>query len=144
LLGGVVGSLDPCGLERKWEPGCSGLVPGVARHADQTEPVAEVALDLPGDRRRCIRAERDAAPRVEPVDRLDQAESPHLDEILERLAAVDESARDCTDEWEVLLDQDAPPLICAGNRHRLSIRGRPSNDKTLFYLGTAQHDRIQN
>ena len=60
----------------------------VARDPHRPAPVPEVALDLADDRRHGERRERGLARRVEAIDRLDQAERRHLDQVLERLAAV--------------------------------------------------------
>ena len=58
------------------------------RHADDRRAVAEVALDLTRDGRNGIAGEVGAAIRIEAVDRLDQADRPDLDEVLESFATV--------------------------------------------------------
>src|SRR5262249_37321443 len=63
--------------------------------------VAEVSLDLARDRRYREAGELGAALRIEPVDRLDQSDRAHLNEILERLSRSRVTARDRADEREV-------------------------------------------
>jgi hypothetical protein len=75
-----------------------------ARDADRPALVAEVPLDLPDDVRRRVRRELDAPIDVKAVDRLDEADAAHLDEILELLAAVRIAAGQRADERQVLLD----------------------------------------
>jgi hypothetical protein len=67
--------------------------------------VSEVALQLPDDRGGRVGREFDLPPRVEPVDRLHQADRGHLDEIVERLAASREAAGEVFDQPEVRLDE---------------------------------------
>src|SRR5262249_15066163 len=75
------------------------------RHAHGPPAVTEVALDLADDVRRRVRGELDAAGEVEAVDRLDQADRPDLDEVVELLAAVGVAPRERPYERHVLLDQ---------------------------------------
>src|SRR4051794_41462398 len=63
-----------------------------ARDPDGPALVAEVPLDLTDDRRRRVRRELDAALEVEAVHGLDQADRRDLDQVVERLAAVAETA----------------------------------------------------
>ena len=76
-----------------------------ARHAHRPALVAEVALDLADDVRRRVGRQLDAAVEVEAVDRLDQADRPDLDEILELLAAIGVAAGERAHQRHVLLDQ---------------------------------------
>jgi hypothetical protein len=57
----------------------------VARDAHRPGAVAEMALDLAGHRRDGEARERDAARRVEAVDRLDEAEAGDLEDVVEGL-----------------------------------------------------------
>jgi hypothetical protein len=64
-----------------------------------------VTLDLTEDARHGERSELDATRRLVPVDRIDQADCPDLDEVLQLLAAVRVSPRERFDEWQPLFDQ---------------------------------------
>jgi hypothetical protein len=64
-----------------------------------------VPLDLADDRRGRVRRELDAAVRVEAVDRLDQADGGDLGQVVQRLTAVAEAAREMLDERQVHADQ---------------------------------------
>jgi hypothetical protein len=59
-------------------------------HPDRPPLVPEVALQLADDRRGGVGRELEAPVRVEPVDRLQQAQGGDLDQVVERLAAVGE------------------------------------------------------
>ena len=78
--------LDRQPLQELREPDVELLEP--AGNADRPALVPEVPLDLPDDVRGRVGGELDAAVDVEAVDRLDQADRAHLDEVLELLAAV--------------------------------------------------------
>ncbi len=80
------------------------------RHADRPALVAEVTLDLTDDRGRRVRRELDAAVRVEAVDRLDQTDRGDLGQVVQRLAAVAEAAREVLDERQVHPDQPVAQL----------------------------------
>lgn len=77
------------------------LLPG---RPDEGAAIAQMALDLADDRGRRVRGEV-AACRLEAVDRLDQADRPDLDEILDPFPAVREAVRKGTCERQVRLDQ---------------------------------------
>ena len=64
------------------------------RDLDGPALVAEVALDLPHDRGRRVGGELDLAVDVEAVDSLDEADGPDLDQVVDRLTAVPEPARE--------------------------------------------------
>jgi hypothetical protein len=67
--------------------------------------VAEVALELADDGRRGIGRELDLALQVEAVDGLQQPDGAHLDQVLQRLAAVAEPPRQVLDQGQVQPDQ---------------------------------------
>jgi hypothetical protein len=71
------------------------------RNLDRPALVAEVALDLTHDRRGRIRRELDAALEIEAIDRLDEADRPDLNKVVERLAAVGELDGQIAHEVEV-------------------------------------------
>jgi hypothetical protein len=50
---------------------------------------------------------------VEPVDRRDQPERAHLQQVVEGLAAVAEPPGEVTDQRKVLLDEDLPQPLAA-------------------------------
>ena len=85
-----------------------------ARHAHRPPFVAEVTLELAGDRRRRERRELQPTIGLEPFDRLEQADESDLAEIVERLAAVREATRQELGEPDVLLDELVPQLAVAG------------------------------
>ena len=62
-------------------------------------------IDRDANRRDRVRRKIDAALQLEPIDRLDQADRAHLDEILELLAVADVTPCQSTDERQILLDQ---------------------------------------
>ena len=64
------------------------------RDLDGPPLVAEVPLQLADNRRRGIGGELDLAAGVEAVDGLDEADRADLDEVVDRLAAVTEPARE--------------------------------------------------
>ena len=57
----------------------------IARHPHRPRPIAEIALDLPQDRRHRITRERHIAAQIEPIDRLHQPQTRHLEQVVERL-----------------------------------------------------------
>lgn len=75
------------------------------RHPHRPALVTEVALDLAHDRGSRVGRELHPAVRVETVDRLDQADGGDLGEVVQRLAAVAEAAREVLDERQVHADQ---------------------------------------
>ena len=77
----------------------------LARHPHRPAAVAEVALELTEDRRDGIARERHAALRVEAVERLDEPEARHLDEVVERLAIAAVARCEATRERHETLDQ---------------------------------------
>ena len=79
-------------VDRVAEPEVQLLRP--ARHPDRPRLVAEVALQLAFDGRGRERRELEAAFGIEALDRLQHAEVRDLQEIVERLAAVREPARE--------------------------------------------------
>src|SRR5205085_1525629 len=76
-----------------------------ARHAHRPSLVAEVSLQLSGDRRRGEGGELQAPWRLEALDRLEQPDERDLSEIVERLAPVGEPAREELGQPEIVLDQ---------------------------------------
>ena len=64
-----------------------GEILEVAGDAERPRLVAEVALELAGDRRDRVARERHAAVGVEAVDGLDEAEARDLEDVVERLPA---------------------------------------------------------
>lgn len=89
-----------------------------ARDPHRRRPVAQVPLDLAGDRGHGKARKLASAPGVEAVDRLDQPDAAHLHEILHTLAAVRIAPRKCADERQVELDQPLP----RGRVARLAVR----------------------
>lgn len=79
-----------------------------ARYPNGPGAVAQVALDLAVDRRNRVGGEIDPAVELKPVDRLDQPDRPHLDEIVELLTVPDVATRQTPHEREILLDQARP------------------------------------
>ncbi len=84
-------------------------------HAHGPAAVAEVTLDLADDGRRGVGRELDAALGVEAVDGLDQTDGGDLDEVVQRLAAVAEPARQVLDEGQVHLDQVVTQVARCGS-----------------------------
>src|SRR6185312_11847075 len=78
---------------------------GAARHMDRPAQIAEVALELSEDRRDRERGEGRAAREVIAVDRLDQAEARHLQEVIEGLASSAVAAGQLAGEGEEALDE---------------------------------------
>src|SRR5207249_10366145 len=76
--------------------------------------VAAVALELARDGGGGVGREFDLAVRVESVDRLDQADGGHLDQVVHRLPASGEPAGQVFDQPEVALDQPGTDLLVAG------------------------------
>src|SRR5207249_2363032 len=70
----------------------------MARHLQAPGIVAEVMLDLPDHRADGVGHEFDAAFRVEAVERVDQADGRHLDQVLHRYASPGELGREGVDE----------------------------------------------
>ena len=91
LLGGGVDPQEVL-LQPSWHPHRPGAV-------------AEVAADLAHDGRRRERAELVPQRGIEALDGVDQAQEADLFDVLERLAAVGEPARDEVDEVGVQLDE---------------------------------------
>ncbi len=88
------------------------------RKPDRGSFVPEVALDLARDGERRKGRELIAEVGVEALDRLDQAEVPDLDDVVERLSAVGELAREKVDEVVVAVDQlraNPVPLFRVGD-----------------------------
>jgi hypothetical protein len=79
-------------LDAPWHPHRPALVP-------------EVSLQLPRDRRGRERGELQASVGVEALHRLDETHQRHLTEVVERLAAVQEPAREELRQTEVMLDE---------------------------------------
>ena len=76
--------------------------------------VAKMALDLAGDRQRCEGRELVAQVRVESLDRFDETEVPDLHDVVQRLAAVLELARQKVDEIVVGADELLADAITLG------------------------------
>ena len=64
-----------------------------------------MTANLPLDRRRCKRGERDPTARIEALARLDEANRPELDKILQVLAAPCITPRDRLNERQMRLCQ---------------------------------------
>src|SRR5690242_3293149 len=91
------------------------------RKANRGALVAEVALDLPGDRQRREGREFVAEVRVEAFDRFDQAEVTDLRDVLERLTAIGELARQEVHEVVVVVDEPSPDEVALGGVGRLPV-----------------------
>jgi len=90
-----------------------------ARYPDRAATVAQVSLHLPEDVRHGEGSQRHPASRLVPVDCLDQADRPDLNEILQLLSAVRVTPRERLDERQLLLDQPLSRLevqLCRGVR----------------------------
>ena len=74
-------------------------------HAHRPAAVAEVTLQLTGDRRRGERRELQAPVGLEALDRLEQSDQRDLAQVVGRLAAVREAAGEELGEAHVLLDE---------------------------------------
>jgi hypothetical protein len=79
-----------------------------ARRAHRPGAVAEVALDLTGDRRHGVGGERHAACRIEAIDGVDEADGGNLQQVLERVASRREAQRDAARERQEALDELLP------------------------------------
>ena len=87
-----------------------------------------MALDLANDVWRSVGGERDVALELEAVDRLDQADSAHLLDVLERLAPASVAAGERTHQRQMALDQllasaGIAELVVAAKKHRDPPRG---------------------
>ena len=116
-----------------------------ARNAHGPALVAEVALDLADDVRRRVRRQLDAAVDVEAVDRLDQADTADLDEVVELLAAVRVAPRERADEREVLLDQllargEVALLVVAAQQRLVGGPGHPVRLRAREHVALVQLD----
>ena len=80
----------------------------VARDADGPALVAEVALELAEDGGHRERGEGGRPVRLEPVDRLQQAQRGDLDEVVERLAAALVAPRELARERQEACDERFP------------------------------------
>ena len=109
----------------------------VARDADRPALVAEVTLELAQDRGHRERGEGGRPVRLEPVDRLQQAQRGDLHEVVQRLAATLVAPRKLARERQEPLDErfprrevavavialEKPPVLtCAGRS--VSVAGR--------------------
>ncbi|MDG4801427.1 hypothetical protein [Micromonospora sp. WMMD980] len=97
-------------------------------HPDVPTVVPEVALQLAEDGRGGVADERHPAPRVVPVDRLDQAVAGHLHEVVEWFAAVGEAAGQAHSQRSMDLDQTVPGApggravgIAQGGEHLVDV-----------------------
>ena len=94
------------------------------RHPHHPPLVAEVPLDLADDRGRGVGGELQAAPGLEAVQGVDEADAADLDQIAERLAAAVEAARDVLDDRQVaaheLVAQRGPPGRVRGHGRELA------------------------
>ena len=121
-----------------------------ARDAHGPSPVPEVALQLSGDRRRRERREAQTAVRIEPLDRLEQADERDLAEVVERLAAVREPSGEELREAHVLLDElvaqrpfTGPAVLDElrrGSRPRRARRSPGHRARTSRFLATRNGD----
>src|SRR5450759_1195165 len=85
-----------------------------AREADGRALVAEVALDLAGDREGGEGGEFEPEVRVKAFDRFDQSEVADLDYVVQRLTAILELAREEVDKIVVCVNQlRAQPIALA-------------------------------
>ena len=100
-------------------------------------------LDLADDVRRRVRRQLDAPVDVEAVDRLDEADAPDLDEILELLAAVGVAARQRADERQVLLDQLLARLECRRARDSGAAAPCRSSPQALASAGLIAADALR-
>src|SRR5947209_16995443 len=83
-------------------------------HAHRPRSVAKVALQLALDRRGGERRELEVALGIEALDGLQHAELRDLEQVVERLAAVREAAREMRRERSVRLDELVAELAVAG------------------------------
>ena len=114
------------GLRVGGDPHALALGAEPAGEADHRAAVAQVVADLAGDRRGRVGLEAHAAARVVAVDRLDQADRAHLDEVLQRLAGAVEAAGDRAHQREVALDQRrAVRVACGEGLHGRHYQQRP-------------------
>ena len=100
LVGELVGRLVHLG----------GELLKATRHAHRPALVTEVALDLAHDRGRGIGGELEPSAGIEAVDRLDEADRAHLDEVVERLSPVLELGCEEAHEVEMAHDELVPHL----------------------------------
>ena len=105
----------------------------VARHVQRPSLVAEVALQLAQDRGRGVARELRAAPGLEAVDGLDQAEARDLHEVVERLVGVRVAQRQVAGErqeplaellarGEVAAPRDTGPAVAFRSRAHPCLR----------------------
>ena len=97
-------------------------------HVHRPRLVAEVTANLADDRRHRVAREVDAAVDVEPVDGLDEADRPDLDEILERLAAARVPQGERADERHEL---DERPVAGFGSPSRWKATSSASTSVSM-------------
>ena len=93
--------------------GCRRQVLERARHADQPRVIAQVALELAGDRRNGEGGERRASVGFESIDRLHEADEGDLLEVLERFAPPLEATRKATRQRHPALHERVARLFVA-------------------------------
>jgi hypothetical protein len=91
----------------------------VRGNPERLRAVAKVAPNLADDGRDGVGGQRRAAARVVPVDGLDQADRPDLDEILELLPTANEATRERSHQRQMRFDQlpsrlEVSPLVPGG------------------------------
>ena len=78
----------------------------IARHPQRPHAVTEVALDLAENGGDGESGKLELSAQIEAVDGLDQAQRPHLLEIVERLPSIGVAGRQTADQRQHPLDQD--------------------------------------
>ena len=99
-----------------------GVALQVPRNAERIAAVAEMTSDLALHARGGIRSELTLAAAPTAVDGGDQRHVSDLDEIVERLSAAGETARDRADERKVALDHSSARTRLVAGQQRLEGR----------------------
>src|SRR6185503_7565961 len=97
------------------------LLEHLHRDAHRARLLGEPAQDRLADPQRSVRAEAQAALRLEAVHGVDQSQVPLLDQVEERQPAVAVGARHVHDQPEVGEDHPAPGVLVAGARARRGL-----------------------
>ena len=128
-LAGGGGAVELLGQVRHRRPDGQAQVLEPAGHARRPRLVAEVAADLAGDGGDRVGQEVRAALRGEPVDGVDQADGGDLLEVLLRLAALGEAARDVPRQRQVALDEAVAQRLATPVAGRAGRRARRASGR---------------